>query len=95
VAAGGAAHPWKSLCSMGRWCYERWEAAVIRISSAEGDGGCCCTLRGARRGGSRLLDGTRRSAGNVGMASAQTRWGGEMTKASKHLCGDARAATAA
>jgi hypothetical protein len=38
---------------------------MMRISS-EGDGGCCCTLRGARRGVDGGTMATRRSAGAWG-----------------------------
>lgn len=51
MTAGGAAHLQEADDCIRRLCYECLETAMMRIGSAEGDGDCCRTLRGAGRGG--------------------------------------------
>jgi hypothetical protein len=60
---------------------------MMRLSSAEGDGGCCCTLRGARRGVRRLLDGNAQICRQRGDGRRTNTLEGEMAKAGKHLWG--------
>lgn len=66
---------------------------MMRISPADRNGGCCCTLRGAGRGA--LLVGNAQIWRYRGASMCTRAAGGQSRQSKQTRCGDARAATAA